>query len=129
MAVRIRMKGHVGPDGTLALQVPTGLGETEVEVVVEVDPVQTTPPAIAPEDLGWPPEFFDETYGSCQDDPLVRLPQGAILARASLPTRSPSSIPWRGLSPMSLGSYSTPGAAPGSSRGRSWSAWVSAPSS
>jgi hypothetical protein len=84
MAVRIRMKGHVGPDGTLDLKVPTGLGETEVEVVVELNPVQTPPPARTREELGWPPGFFEETYGSCQDDPLVRLPQGKIQPRETL---------------------------------------------
>jgi hypothetical protein len=84
MAVRIRMKGRVGPDGTLDLKVPTGLGETEVEIVVEVSPVQTSPPARVPEELGWPPGFFEETYGSCHDDPLVRPPQGEIQPRESL---------------------------------------------
>jgi hypothetical protein len=24
-----------------------------------------------PEELGWPPGFFEQTYGSCQDDPIV----------------------------------------------------------
>ena len=25
----------------------------------------------SPEELGWPPGFFEQTYGSCQDDPIV----------------------------------------------------------
>ena len=24
-----------------------------------------------PDELGWPPDFFEETYGSCQDDPII----------------------------------------------------------
>ncbi|WP_413171738.1 DUF2281 domain-containing protein [Anabaena azotica] len=23
------------------------------------------------EELGWPPGFFEQTYGSCQDDPII----------------------------------------------------------
>jgi putative addiction module CopG family antidote len=29
-----------------------------------------------PEELGWPPGFFEQTAGCLQDDPLVRYPQG-----------------------------------------------------
>ncbi len=25
----------------------------------------------SPEELGWPPGFFEQTYGSCEDDPIL----------------------------------------------------------
>ncbi|MCC5652588.1 hypothetical protein LC609_22760 [Nostoc sp. XA013] len=28
-------------------------------------------PPKTPEELGWPAGFFEQTYGSCQDDPIV----------------------------------------------------------
>lgn len=34
-----------------------------------------------PEDLGWPPGYFEETYGSQRDDPLERAPQGQFEVR------------------------------------------------
>jgi putative addiction module CopG family antidote len=37
-----------------------------------------------PEELGWPPGFFEQTAGCLQDDPLVRYPQGEYELRESL---------------------------------------------
>jgi hypothetical protein len=28
-------------------------------------------PQKSPEELGWPPGFFEETAGSCEDDPII----------------------------------------------------------
>ena len=42
---------------------------------------QMTP---ATKDLGWPPGFFEETYGSFSDQPLVREPQGEYEVREEL---------------------------------------------
>jgi hypothetical protein len=28
-------------------------------------------PQKSPEELGWPPGFFEQTYGSCEDDPIL----------------------------------------------------------
>ena len=65
---RLQTRSHTGPDGTLTLKLPDDFRDAEVEVlVVRATPVEAS---------GWPAGFFEETYGSCQDDPLVRLPQG-----------------------------------------------------
>ncbi|MFW9260260.1 MULTISPECIES: hypothetical protein [unclassified Nostoc] len=37
-----------------------------------------------PEELGWPPGFFEQTPGCLQDDPLVRYPQGDYEVRERL---------------------------------------------
>jgi len=37
-----------------------------------------------PEELGWPPNFFEQTAGCLQDDPLMRYPQGEYELRESL---------------------------------------------
>lgn len=37
-----------------------------------------------PEELGWPPGFFEETYGSLRDEPLERLPQGEFDERDAI---------------------------------------------
>ena len=81
--ISVKTKAHVGPDGTLAVQVPTSLPEMDVEVTVLVQPVPagTTP---TPEELGWPPGFFERTFGSLRGDPLERLPQGEYEQREAI---------------------------------------------
>ncbi len=37
--------------------------------------------AHAPEAPGWPPGFFERTYGSLTDDPIERPPQGEFEER------------------------------------------------
>ncbi|MBD2569934.1 DUF2281 domain-containing protein [Anabaena lutea] len=32
---------------------------------------KSQPQQKSPEELGWPPSFFEQTYGSCQDDPII----------------------------------------------------------
>ena len=82
--VSIQLRTHVGPDGTLNLRVPTALRETDVEVLVVLQPVATTPVAPSPEALGWPPGFFEETFGCLKDDPIERAPQGDYETREPL---------------------------------------------
>ncbi len=70
--ISIQTKTHVGPDGTLTVQVPTTLRETDVDVMLVLQLV-TSPNTEA---LGWPPGFFEQTAGAWQGEPLERLPQG-----------------------------------------------------
>lgn len=42
------------------------------------------PPADPRDDLGWPPGFFEETYGALADDPLTRPEQGEAQEREAL---------------------------------------------
>ena len=67
--ISVKTTARVGRDGTLTLAVPTPLRETDVEVMVVVQPV--TLPA-----RGWPPGFFEATAGAWQGEPLERGPQG-----------------------------------------------------
>jgi hypothetical protein len=69
--VTIPVKTRVDADGVLSLRVPTGLPESEVDVVVTVQPVAARPKA-------WPDDFFDETYGAFADHRLERGIPGAL---------------------------------------------------
>lgn len=74
--ITVKTNAHVGPDGTLTVAVPTPLRETDVEVMLVVQPVPAREPlptaALTPEELGWPPGFFEETFGAWKGEPLER---------------------------------------------------------
>ena len=59
----IKLRSHVGADGTLHLNVPIGIKDTELEVTLTIYPAR--------QGKDYPPEFFEQTYGSCKDDPIV----------------------------------------------------------
>lgn len=80
----IKFKSKVGADGVLTLQVPTGIQNAELEVLVIIQPVQQTVAPEASEGLGWPPGFFEQTYGSFHDAPLERPEQGSYEIREEL---------------------------------------------
>ena len=65
---RSMLETHAG------MQVTAG----EFEVVVVVQPKQTSAAAESPEDRGWPPGYFENTFGSITDDTFVRPPQGEL---------------------------------------------------
>ncbi len=77
----VTIKSHIGPDGVLNLQIPLGLPETDVEVFVVVQPLGPDALREAPTSLAWPPNYFEETFGSFRDAPLVRGDQGAYEVR------------------------------------------------
>jgi hypothetical protein len=79
----IALKTHTDVDGWLRLDIPTGLIDTDLEVIVIMQPV-TTKPTTKPEDLGWPPGFFEKTFGSFKDEPLERPEQGEYEQREEL---------------------------------------------
>ncbi len=79
----ITLRSHVGSDGILRLQVPVGITDTEVEVVVTIEPVRTPKPK-TPEELGWSPGFFEKTFGSWEGEPLARELQGEYEQRDEL---------------------------------------------
>ena len=72
----LSLQSHVGSDGILTLQVPVGVSNTDLEIMLIFQPIKQPSWPKKSEDLGWPPNFFEETFGSCADDPLVRAPQG-----------------------------------------------------
>jgi hypothetical protein len=80
----IRLKSHVGPDGTLHLNVPTEFRETDVEVVVTLTPIEAPPQPNTDQLRRWPDDFFENTFGACKEEPLIRLPQGEPEVREAL---------------------------------------------
>ncbi len=80
----ITLNSHVGADGVLKLQVPVKVTNADLEVVLIVQPV--TPQS---KNLGWPARFFEETYGSFSDQPLMREPQGEYEVRDEPHARHP----------------------------------------
>jgi len=75
----ITLHSHVGEDGILHLDIPVGLTDAELEVTVTVQAVDSTP-----EGKGWPPGFFEKTFGSLRDDPLVIDSEGVFEEREEL---------------------------------------------
>jgi hypothetical protein len=59
----IRVVSRSNGDGILHLDVPVNMKDTELEVTLTIAPVRSG--------KGYPPGFFDRTYGSCQADPIV----------------------------------------------------------
>lgn len=75
----ITLHSRVGADGLLKLQVPIKLTNTDLEVVLIVQPV-----ASANQEPGWPPGFLEEVAGGWQGEPLVREDQGHYEVREDL---------------------------------------------
>ncbi len=75
----IKLRSHVGQDGILKLEVPVGLSETDLEVVVVVQPVakESSPKP------NWPPGFFKRVIGGWKGE-LIREPQGEYEVRKPL---------------------------------------------
>jgi hypothetical protein len=71
----IMLSSRVGQDGVLKLSVPVGLPDMEMEVMIIIQPV-TQP--------GWPPAFFEHTFGCLRGEPLVRESQGEYEIRDEL---------------------------------------------
>lgn len=74
----IQMSARAGPDGVLHLDVPVGAadGEFEVAVVVQAKPLVNGTRKPTPEELGWPPGYFESVVGSITDESFVAPPRG-----------------------------------------------------
>ncbi len=79
----IKLRSHVGPDGILKLEVPVGVVNTDLDVVVSVESVGNRQAAKTPEELGWPPGFFEDMAGSIPDFPDIGS-EGDFEARTHL---------------------------------------------
>ena len=75
----IQLTAKAGPDGVLHLSVPVGAaGEFEVAIVITPKPStngSATSAPKTPEELGWPPDFFEKTFGSITDETFVAPPR------------------------------------------------------
>ena len=65
----VKIKQRVGQDGILHLDIPVGLTNREMEVMVVYQPVQS--PSTETNDLR-------QFYGICADDPIVLDDQGIL---------------------------------------------------
>jgi hypothetical protein len=72
----LTLHAHVGKDGILKLETPIGIANTDLEIILIVNPVAETRPATK-----WPSDFFTEIIGGWEGKPLVREPQGTYEAR------------------------------------------------
>jgi len=66
----LTLDSHIGTDGILWLKVPFTLNEANLKVKVTIQPV--TSESKSPEELGYPPGFFEEVAGGWVGEPLVR---------------------------------------------------------
>jgi hypothetical protein len=57
--------------GILHLDVPIGLTNAELEVTVTFQPLPLNNRENNTQGKGWPPNFFEETFGACKDDPII----------------------------------------------------------
>ena len=80
----IKLRSHVGEDGILHLDVPCGIHDAELEVTVIIETVTPAAGVDEPQGKGWPPGFFEETFGCFKDDPLVIDSEGVFEDREEL---------------------------------------------
>ncbi|HPV08201.1 MAG TPA: hypothetical protein PLD57_14095 [Aggregatilineales bacterium] len=71
-----KTRAYVGEDGIFKLEVPTSVTDTELEVVLVVQPVREE---LADQDA-WL-AFIEQTAGILSDDPIDRPPQGSYEIR------------------------------------------------
>jgi len=80
--VSISLRGHVRADGTLELQIPTKLSETDVEVTIMLRPVKAE--EAESKKIVWPEGYFERTFGSLRDNPIKCEPPPDFEVRAEL---------------------------------------------
>jgi hypothetical protein len=78
----IPAKARTAEDGTLSLEVPTGIPDTEVDVLIIVEAVRPCDNSSSPA-AEWPKGFF-ELFESLREVNLERPPQGELQNRQPL---------------------------------------------
>jgi hypothetical protein len=76
----MQVRSHVGADGMLELKLPSGLAETDVDVVVVLHPIPSSGWKSEAERREWQ-EFVNKTAGAWQGEPLERPEQGEFEKR------------------------------------------------
>jgi hypothetical protein len=74
----IRVLEKTDKNGTLRLNIPLGKPEAEYEIVLVVQAKEALSKIETPEERGWPPGYFEATFGSIDDETFVRPPQGEL---------------------------------------------------
>ena len=68
MTQNLQFESRVGQDGILTLRIPLTPSDANTDVIVTI---QAKPPSTATVTQSeWPPEYFEQTYGSMAGDPL-----------------------------------------------------------
>jgi len=80
----IKLKKRVGADGVLHLDIPLGITDKEVEIMVIYQPLETPTQLKTPQQRGWMPGFFEEVIGGWVGEPLERPEQGDYEIREQL---------------------------------------------
>lgn len=80
----IQMTSRTAPDGTLSLKLASGMSDTEVHVVVVMQPIETGDGRRATTSQDAWKRFVAETSGSIDDPTFMRHEQGAYERREEL---------------------------------------------
>ena len=78
-AVLVEAQEHAVKD--LELRIPAELSETDVEVLLVLQPVKAGEPELRK--TGWPEGYFERTFGSLRDNPITYEP--ALQAGVGVP--------------------------------------------
>lgn len=71
------LQAHVGKDGILKLEMPVGISNADLEIILVLNPVNVSPLLVE-----WSSAFFNEIVGGWQGAPLIREPQGTYESRS-----------------------------------------------
>ena len=82
--VTIVAKGRVSRDGTLDLHVTTALPETDVDVLLVLEPLVSKDAQTPSSKAGWPEGFFERTFGGLRDNPIACEPPPRFELRQEL---------------------------------------------
>lgn len=74
----LHLKERTGKDGVLHINLPVGVPDADVEIVLVVQSNSAESPSNDVNLQGWPPGYFEDTFGSITDDTFVRPPQGEL---------------------------------------------------
>lgn len=80
----IKVVSRVGSDGILHLDVPVGMTNEELEVMVIFQPLKSSVQLEIPQASGWLPGFFEEVIGGWAGETLERGEQGEFEMRESI---------------------------------------------
>jgi hypothetical protein len=79
----IKLRAVADADGRIRLDLPAPNPGLAYDIQVILHPVGGYPPGATPEERGWPPGYFEQTYGSITDPEFKIAPRG--IATEDLP--------------------------------------------